>query len=112
MSAAQCAAASLGAAPIAPSLLKPPGAFVSAARCAAASLGAAPIAPSPLKTRFSISQNLFEMVLSQNEFWERTSSIPSLFRVSALFQDGVGRAIREDGVLVKLDFFKPKVWSE
>jgi len=28
-----------------------------------------------------------------------------LFRVSALFQGGVGRAIREDGVLFKLDFF-------
>ena len=28
-----------------------------------------------------------------------------LFRVSALFQGGVGRAIREDGVLLKLDFF-------
>ena len=35
-----------------------------------------------------------------------------LFRVSALFQGGVGRAIREDGVLLKLDFFKDKVWSE
>ena len=30
------------------------------------------------------------------------------FRVSALFQGGVGRAIREDGVLLKLDFFKTK----
>ena len=28
-----------------------------------------------------------------------------LFRVSALFQGGVGRAIRDDGVLLKLDFF-------
>ena len=35
-----------------------------------------------------------------------------LFRVSALFQGGVGRAIREDGVLLKLDFFEDKVWSE
>jgi len=31
-----------------------------------------------------------------------------LFRVSALFQGGVGRAIREDGVFLKLDFFKTK----
>ena len=35
-----------------------------------------------------------------------------LFRVSALFPGGVGRAIREDGVLLKLDFFEDKVWSE
>ena len=27
------------------------------------------------------------------------------FESSALFQGGVGRAIREDGVLLKLDFF-------
>ena len=32
-----------------------------------------------------------------------------LFRVSALFQGGVGRAIREDGVLLKFDFFEDKV---
>ena len=32
-----------------------------------------------------------------------------LFRVSALFQGGVGRATREDGVLLKLDFFEDKV---
>jgi len=35
-----------------------------------------------------------------------------LFRVNALFQGGVGRAIREDSVLLKLDFFEDKVWSE
>jgi len=32
-----------------------------------------------------------------------------LFRVSALFQGGVERAIREDGVFLKLDFFEDKV---
>ena len=31
-----------------------------------------------------------------------------LFRVSALFQGGVGRAIREHGVFLKLNFFKTK----
>ena len=35
-----------------------------------------------------------------------------LFQVSALFQGGVGRAIREDSVLLNLDFIKDKVWSE
>ena len=49
--------------------------------------------------------------------WKKSSKKSSLekiisLRVSALFQGGVGRAIREDGVLLKLDFFKDKVWSE
>ena len=38
----------------------PRGAFVSAARCAAASLGARPIPPSPLKCRFSVFQQTFQ----------------------------------------------------
>ena len=38
---------------------------------------------------------------------------PSLigWRSAGHFQGGVGRAIREDGVLLKFDFFKDKVWS-
>ena len=35
-------------------------------------------------------------------------NLTHFFESSALFQGGVGRTIREDGVLLKFDFFKTK----
>jgi len=53
---------------------------VSATQYASASLGAALIPASPLKARFSISQNLLEMVLSQNSWKEQNINVDISFQ--------------------------------